>query len=59
MDCSHVGWWLVDYGLYRHGESGWADVFVDEWLAFLHGDGVDERSELLVHGDGNECGGAE
>ena len=57
MECSGVGWWFADYGLYRHCESCWRDVFVDEWCSVLHGDGFDECDELHVYRDSNECGG--
>ncbi len=57
VDCSGVGWWFADYGLYRHCESWWRVVFVDEWCSFLHGDGFNEFDELRAYGDGNECGG--
>ena len=59
MECSGVGWWFDDYGVYRHCELGWRVVFVDDWCSVVHGDGFDEWYELYVYRDGNECCGDE
>ncbi len=59
VDCSGVGWWFDNYGVYRHGESGGTVVLVDDWSSVMHGDGFDEWYELHVYRDSNECGGDE
>ena len=59
MDCSGVGWWFDNCGVYRHGESGWRVVLVDDWFSVMHGDEFDEWDELHVYRDSNECGGGE
>ena len=56
MDCSRGHGWCDDYGLYRHGESWWRVVFVDEWCFVVHGNGVDEWDDIHIHRHSNECG---
>ena len=53
---ARCGQWRDDYGLHGDGSRGW-DVFHVRYV--VHGDGSDERNDLLVHGDRDECCGDE
>jgi len=53
VDCADFDWWCFD--LFVHGDlfARFIHVYVGD--AVVHGFGSDERDELYVHGDGDEC----
>jgi len=53
VDCTGFDWWCFDH--FVHGDVVAGFFHVHDCVDVVHGVGSDERDEIHVHGDRNEC----